>query len=557
MKSYLLIFFFVGNYFVGLAQIDPPTFEWAKSFGGWEHDNLQDMEVDAKGNLYVVGHFNDFICFDSICLVASSPEDTDIYVAKYDSMGTIIWAKSFGGKGLDEGNALGIDKFENLYIAGAFSDTTLFGSYQLIASDTGVYRLLSPDLFLAKLNPSGEVLWVKQGKGNGPDRLTQLSVGDDEIWVAGRGLTTEILFDSVYLKNHDGRNFYLAKYTFSGDLQSAKIIEAPADGSSYGLNSLALDQNSGLFVAGWVSSLMEIDDDTIIGNFLLKLDFSGKYLWSKSFGNDVDNLVGINEITTSDDNSLYITGFLSGEVHFDTIDISTGSSYYYYLARYSSDGKAMWVRPAGPTRGFGGTSIYYNRGSVYTTGKFGDEFKIGSVVLIDQGGRRDDIFVLRHDEHGELIWGREIGSPATDWAVSITGELSGYLYVAGAFPDYNTIVDSIVLSNSNVSTFDLWVGRMTQDSLAPLEIPPPIGEWVAYPNPFSTAINVFGDFDRGETTIEIFNLAGQLVHRTKSAVEFSQNRLLITLPSLADGMYILNLSQLGIQQTLKILKQSM
>lgn len=146
MKILLLISFFIASYFVGLAQIEPPRFEWAKSFGGWDYDYLMDMVVDEEGSVYVTGFFYDFICFDTLCVAAASSDTSDIFVAKYDSTGIPVWAKTFGSNGIDEGRALGLDHEGNLLLAGGYSGTVTFDTFSLTTSDTA-YNFYPSDFF--------------------------------------------------------------------------------------------------------------------------------------------------------------------------------------------------------------------------------------------------------------------------------------------------------------------------------------------------------------------------------------------------------------------------
>lgn len=71
------------------------TVEWAKSHGGAARDLGAAIAVDNQGNSYVTGNFSGTVAFGT--LILTSAGDTDIFVAKYDDSGTVLWAKSARG----------------------------------------------------------------------------------------------------------------------------------------------------------------------------------------------------------------------------------------------------------------------------------------------------------------------------------------------------------------------------------------------------------------------------------------------------------------------------
>lgn len=70
---------------------------WAKSAIGTIPDYGYSVSADAQGNVFVTGRFfSPTITFDTITLTNtdSSGNTEDIFIAKYDTSGNILWAKS-------------------------------------------------------------------------------------------------------------------------------------------------------------------------------------------------------------------------------------------------------------------------------------------------------------------------------------------------------------------------------------------------------------------------------------------------------------------------------
>lgn len=103
--------------------------------------------------VYSVGYYNDTIQFDDTKL--SNEGNTDIFVAKHNSAGKLIWANSLGGAGLDSASGVCIDKQENVFITGATSDKAKFGASSVSAPIGGSV------FFVAKTSPNGGTYTVR------------------------------------------------------------------------------------------------------------------------------------------------------------------------------------------------------------------------------------------------------------------------------------------------------------------------------------------------------------------------------------------------------------
>ncbi len=115
--------------------------------GGTDFDQANYVRADANGNCYVTGFFKGTISFGSNYLYGPNQE---LFIAKFDTYGVLVWAKSATGNLNEVGYGIGIDGFNNVYIGGSFSSpTTSFGPYSITNTDpwTGSY-----DFFVAKLS---------------------------------------------------------------------------------------------------------------------------------------------------------------------------------------------------------------------------------------------------------------------------------------------------------------------------------------------------------------------------------------------------------------------
>ncbi|RLD52958.1 MAG: hypothetical protein DRJ05_16970, partial [Bacteroidetes bacterium] len=131
-----------------------PNYEWAKTFTGANYDYAKDMVVDKLGNVYIAGYFSSpTLTIDNIVLENYSIH-RDGYIAKLNSNGDVLWAKVIGGIGDEEVSFIEIDTMNNIYISGTF------GSEPIHIDTTTITNIYLLDIFVAKLNSSGDVLWT-------------------------------------------------------------------------------------------------------------------------------------------------------------------------------------------------------------------------------------------------------------------------------------------------------------------------------------------------------------------------------------------------------------
>lgn len=161
------------------------------------------LAIDNSANIYQTGYFIDTIAI-GIDTLRASPIREDVFLAKYDSSGNIIWTtqsnNSINSNGY--GNSVAVDGDGNTYVAGSFMDSLSFGSIHLYNNNY--------EVFLAKFNSSGNILWTEQGISIYDDSWYGYSVACDTLKRGGGYL---IMSAGTY-NNNNGNEFRFGKYTF-------------------------------------------------------------------------------------------------------------------------------------------------------------------------------------------------------------------------------------------------------------------------------------------------------------------------------------------------------
>ncbi len=249
------------------------------------------VATDSKGNIIITGFFYTIVTFGTHTLTSSKPGDPDVFVAKYDSSGHVIWA--IGSKEANSmantSNALTIDNLDNIYITGQFFDTLSFGAFNLATGNT------YGDAFIAKYDSGGNVLWAKGAKvanGGFPGNIGfSITAGKNErIYVAGTFSDT-MTFGTIQLISKKFEPSFLYEFDSLGNALCGTYINNENDD----FNSVVSNASgSAVYFGGDITggSKAGFGTDTVIANDL-ELAFIAKWQPCGS------NTEGINEVKSS------------------------------------------------------------------------------------------------------------------------------------------------------------------------------------------------------------------------------------------------------------------
>ena len=120
---------------------------WAKSYGSTVGDIAQGVALDPTGNLYVTGFFSSTMTVEGVTVTSKGL--FDVFLAKFDPNGVLLWLKTAGGTGADIAHGVVSDSLGNVGIVGEFQGKATFGSHSVTAAGLG-------DAFIAKYRRGGK-----------------------------------------------------------------------------------------------------------------------------------------------------------------------------------------------------------------------------------------------------------------------------------------------------------------------------------------------------------------------------------------------------------------
>ncbi|MDN5204303.1 T9SS type A sorting domain-containing protein [Fulvivirgaceae bacterium BMA10] len=358
-----------------------------------------------------------------------------LLLSVYTSAQDIVWVKSFGGINDDIAFAtVVLDDNNNSYLTGTFSGSIELGS----ENNKHTLSAVDEDIFIVKLDPDGEVVWVNSLDYGDFDNGTGLAVNTNgEIYLSG------ILDD----ESNVGLVLTITKLSPEGNPLWNRQI--PLD--DYSFNGLAIDDKNNIYVTGGYFDPIEFNIGsenlalTPVGNadmFLLKLNESGELVWIKIFGNS-DALIGGISVKTHN-NSVYIHGLFQG-----TVDMNPGSGIFNltasgfvdsYIVGLDTDGnfeRAINLL-SGKFETDRVTSFTLDSdNNIYTTGFFSGSADLfpGGQSMNHQSNGASDIFIQKLSPQGSLLLSKSLGGMSDDSGVSIEVDTEKNMYITGGFSD--------------------------------------------------------------------------------------------------------------------------
>ena len=283
---------------------------WAKSFGDSLGDYGNAITVNKKGEIYLTGNYwSNNIVFDTINLHNFTGYTNDIFIAKCDSLGKVIWAKNIGGNGDDHSMGICLDKHENIYFTGDFESS--FGTFDTINVSNPVGF---STIFIAKYNSFGHIIWLKKGLVNGRGFSYGLAVDSYNNIYASGGTQDNASIDFIdVVLNAPSANcianrcdpMFIVKYDSLGNLLCSTYISSGGDD----ISGLCVDKNGYVYVTGDY-----LADPFIIGNDTLPLAgfesiFTGKFYCCEKPKLQVSNVLG--SICKGDSINISLSGALN------------------------------------------------------------------------------------------------------------------------------------------------------------------------------------------------------------------------------------------------------
>lgn len=383
------------------------------------------------------------------------------------------WAKNIGGTGEDDGHSVCTDGFGNIYTLGLFNGTVDFDP------GSNTHNLTSAaqwDIFIQKLDPYGNFVWVKQING-GASTFSGTHMVCDSL---GNTYSTGFYAGNVdFDPGPDTLNFtggvFMLKLNTYGNLIWAKSINGIVGTSS------CIDVNGNYYNSGHFAGYMDFDPGpgfhymssypSFKKTYLLKLDKFGGFVWVRGMGNAAGNP---SHISTDLAGNIYTFSQFENSTDLDpsaSVDLRTASGLKdIYLQKLDSNGNYLFAKTMGgnlrtEAKGIGidGGGNIHLAGLFEGTSDFNPDTS-SSFNLSSSGNT--DVFIVKLNNNGDFLWARNFGGPGFDQANSIAIDQMSNIYTTGFFEDTADFDPSS--SNHNFISkggLDMFIQKMDSNGL--------------------------------------------------------------------------------------------
>jgi hypothetical protein len=369
------------------AVVSPPgQIQWVATGGGTTFNDAipRSIAADSSGNIVAVGQFSGTVNFGT-GPISSTAGNANIFIAKYNSNGALVWLKTLGSTGpaylnnSEYAYGVAIDSQNNIIVTGQFQGTVDFsGTGAPGASLTNN----APVIFVAKYNSSGVVSFVKKfGVSNNNVGYAVATATNDDIFLAGAIQSTIDFGNGFVLTSAGYDDVVLARL----DHTDGHTVWAERWGSSNydDPTSLAVDKNNNIWVTGTFNAQPDFGgglETNVFGFFVAKYSgANGSWLFDRTTGGTGSAYGVATDPTTG---NAVVTGSFVTPMDFGGGLVSPGVGQTLFLAAYDPSGRTnLWLRTWGgdisgsPDRGIG-VKISAN-GVLALTGNFGSYMEFG------------------------------------------------------------------------------------------------------------------------------------------------------------------------------------
>lgn len=377
----------LGDLDAAIAKFSPDgQLVWARRPGGSGRDSARGVAIDGNGNALVTGFFHGTGTFGEA--TADSAGHRDVFVAKYDPSGALMWLRRAGGPLIDEGRGIAADGNGNVFVTGGFEGEAAFADSLTVSARKGSHA------FVAKYDADGTPLWVRQAGGDKHTWGNAVAADSAGNVLISGAFARKARFNGTALKSAGNLDIFIAKYDPDGNLLWAKSAGGPNRDMAYSVTADAADN---VLVVGKFHGTANFDAVKLnsVGNkdaFIAKYAPDGTLAWAVSLGGRRDD--DARGLATDNSGNTLLTGSFRGKMSVGDMTLTSAGDNDIFVAVLNPDGAPLSAQSVGGSDTDNGFGIAADgRGGAYVTGSFTATATFDGPVLHSTGS--EDLFISR------------------------------------------------------------------------------------------------------------------------------------------------------------------
>jgi len=382
------------------------------------------VAVDGTGHIVVVGTMEGTVDFGGEKVTAAT--EGDLFVARYDAAGKLVWVRQFGQSGGYQAPfGLAVSQEGDIALSGALEGAIDFGGGALTSAGDA-------DAFLVLLGPDGAHRFSKQ-----VGDATMQSGGNVALDEGGNVLWTGTFEGTINLGGNalasaGESDIFVAKLDPTGAVVFAQRMGGAGIDSD---GSIAVDSEGNVVASGYYQGTPDLgggplpDTQQKEGQFIVKLDASGQHVYSRGAVSQDGHFSYT--LQADADGGVLLAGRLNGVVDLGGKTIEAPGGRGFGVARIDRSGAVVFAQAYGSTVPGHTCAAPAPGGGMLVAGTFEEDVDLGGEKLKSAGG--EDIFVARVDATGRIERHTQIGGPGSErvWSVAVTAD--GAMVLTGGF----------------------------------------------------------------------------------------------------------------------------
>ena len=520
----ILIIIFFNNIY---AQT--PVIQWQNTIGGNQIDRITNINKTNDGGYIISGYSNSVISRDKTEQFFGT---FDFWIIKLDNTGSINWQNTIKADGINN-NTLIEETNDGGYIVVGTSSSN-------IAGDKTVNTKGGDDIWLLKLNNTGDILWQKSIGGNNADRPFSMSISSNNNILIGA-----ISFSSISGDKSEENYGYFDYWVLELDAIGTILWQKTLGGSgNETLTSFYKTSDNGYIIGGYSNSgISGNKTENSYGQndyWIIKLDFNRNIEWQKTIGGNNEDQCS--SIYQTNDNGFIIGGSSNSDISGNKTVPSKGSDDFWVM-KLDMSGNILWQKSIGGINSDGISSIDKTLDGYFLLCGNSSSPISGDKTEYNRG--LEDIWIVKIDENGTIIWDKTIGGNNQDYNAKIKHTTDNG-FILGA----NSNSDISGEKTEYATSTDYWIIKLAPDNLSNNTLDSSL--FSIYPNPTTGIFNIKFNTTLENYIMTVRNYLGQIVKQENVG---STNLFTNTLDA-QSGFYFIELENKNQQKyVFKILKK--
>jgi hypothetical protein len=519
MRTFIYLLMLVFAPAIGLGQ--NWDIIWQQCFGGSDVDVPLDIIPFEDG--YIIAG-------------ATGSSDGDIsfhygmgdgWLVRTDSIGNLLWEKTFGGSDSEEFRRILASTDGHYYLLGTSWSEDGDVSYDPYPD--------SPDYWIVKMDAAGNIIWDKIVGGTFGEYLWNgAATADGGVVAIGETSSSDGDVSVVY----GGKETWIVKFSATGELEWDYTIGT----NGFDIGQAIIQTSDGGYLAGSNSIILQgaVGNITCIPpsydyvtGVLTKFDADMNVQWQRCYGGN--NHDAINGILELDDGYIFSGGTASTNMpgHNGDVDV--------WVVRIDFDGNIVWQKVFGGSGYEAGYKIYKtdDNGFIVAGNTYSNNGDVWGNHSISE--HYSDIWMFKINSDGELQWQQCFGGEGREGIVYGVLRNSDNNFVIAGVTNYGPSYDvGCTPYGGNIVDRDFWVFEiLLNDTVNAINTPANARGIRVYPNPATseTWLQLPEGTNNSSLPMQLFSAKGILVYSTTVRGRFHKIET-INLPA---GLYLVRL----------------